>query len=560
MKKVLFVGHSFHLRTKSSQFFIDILREQFELSFLWVDPYTDSYVGLEDAKNNFFDIVLLWQISLDINFLNLNFKFSKAIFIPMYDAVSNLEGVNYSLFEPYRELGIVCFSKTLYAGLRERNYDAMYIQYFPKPKEIKIWGKVDSVFFWQRITNLNIRFLVRLLQNLNIKHIHIHKALDPNHSFIEPYVDSKYKYTYSEWFESKQDMNLVMDNSAIYIAPRPMEGIGMSFLDAMASGRCVIAPNIPTMNEYIIHGQNGLLYDYNSPAAIEKTDIRKLQRNALKTIKNGYKKWQKDKKKLIDWLNRPPVRKRPNVHVVSFVKNLYKNQSENDFVRLLDSVRLQCYPNVTHTVVELASQDNTSSLLQKYKSYGWIEVSDSDSTKNESYRINLPVGTCFCDSRVVSDFVKGIDVSDRIVSVSQTSEKNNKNFEEQVSALRQRCDKFVKYFNLLIVWLNKEIASSDITTYFKKNNIHSVAIYGVGKIGRIFFDKLKSSEDVKVVYAIDKNVSAYKDLTIYRPKDELPPVDAIIVTTNNLFEEIKTELSQVTKNPIICIDDVINAE
>ena len=34
----------------------------------------------------------------------------------------------------------------------------------------------------------------------------------------------------------------------------------MAFLEAMAMGMCVVAENQPTANEYILSGQNGILY------------------------------------------------------------------------------------------------------------------------------------------------------------------------------------------------------------------------------------------------------------------------------------------------------------
>ena len=47
----------------------------------------------------------------------------------------------------------------------------------------------------------------------------------------------------------------------VYFAPRLEEGIGQTFLEAIRWGRCVVAADNRTINEYIIHGVNGLLYD-----------------------------------------------------------------------------------------------------------------------------------------------------------------------------------------------------------------------------------------------------------------------------------------------------------
>ena len=82
-------------------------------------------------------------------------------------------------------------------------------------------------------------------------------------------------------------------------------GIGMSFLEAMALGRCVVAPDATTMNEYIEHGMNGILYDPSSPQPIQNHDIRKLQENAAESIRKGHEKWLEDLEKMMSRLTQP---------------------------------------------------------------------------------------------------------------------------------------------------------------------------------------------------------------------------------------------------------------
>ena len=49
----------------------------------------------------------------------------------------------------------------------------------------------------------------------------------------------------------------------IFIAPRLYEGIGLTFLEAMANGMVVLSPNSPTMNEYIQNNINGVFLPYS---------------------------------------------------------------------------------------------------------------------------------------------------------------------------------------------------------------------------------------------------------------------------------------------------------
>ena len=48
----------------------------------------------------------------------------------------------------------------------------------------------------------------------------------------------------------------------IFIVPRLYEGIGLTFLEAMASGMVVLSSNFPTMNEYIQNNINGIFLPF----------------------------------------------------------------------------------------------------------------------------------------------------------------------------------------------------------------------------------------------------------------------------------------------------------
>ena len=149
-----------------------------------------------------------------------------------------------------------------------------------------------------------------------MKHIHIHRALDPS----ENYIPLPYEYqgstdvSYSTWFEHKEDMLNCMDNAAIYIASRYCEGIGMSFLEAMARGRCVIAPDETTFNEYIEHGKTGFLFIPSAPQAIEKKDIQEIQKNAYRYICGGYKEWIRKREEIVPLFTQKVIKDSAKIH------------------------------------------------------------------------------------------------------------------------------------------------------------------------------------------------------------------------------------------------------
>lgn len=324
MNKVLFLDLEFHIKTHSSNFLYELLEENFE-----VDKY---FVGLDGKINNilvnrqYYDYLILFQVMPERESLEI-FSYGKGVLFPMYDGVVNL---SIEAWNEYKDFLIINFSKTLNAYLLKHGFEAKYIQYFPKPHEIKTYGEIDKLFFWQRTNQIHINQMLSICKNLDIKKIHIHKALDPGFYYINVNKKFQYEISTSEWLPDKEDLLDIISKAAYYVAPRKYEGIGMSFLDAMAMGRCVIAPNYPTMNEYIENGINGILFDYENPVEINSYDVRKLQKNAYEFIQTGSEKWTTEKYKIVEWIE---TRKRKSKiqSIVPKLKNKQKNIQEDKY-------------------------------------------------------------------------------------------------------------------------------------------------------------------------------------------------------------------------------------
>ena len=299
MKKLLYVGHTYHNKTKSTQFLQDLLASKYEVTNFNYDPYMDFEENLEILQDTFFDVVVFFQVMPSMTEFDKLVKYKHKVFFPMYDDINNMEDI---LWGNCSDCIIINFSKTLHEKCLEYGLASFYIQYFPKPEEVENWGDEESVFLWQRRSEINPCTVNNIVGIENISKLYWHKAPDPQ-VLINP-VPTKWKSKIqtSEWFETKAEMKKYLQQSAIYFAPRLFEGIGMSFLDAMAIGRCVIAPNNPTMNEYITDGVNGYLYNYKKQKRINLTNIREIQKNTIEFIKNGYKDFEQNKHKILDWI------------------------------------------------------------------------------------------------------------------------------------------------------------------------------------------------------------------------------------------------------------------
>ncbi|MCL2050585.1 MAG: glycosyltransferase [Lachnospiraceae bacterium] len=300
-KKLLYWGHDFHKKTKSTAFLIEMLSEKYDVDLITFDPYKKINYGIEMAEGKAYDVLVCFQIMPRLAWLLRKWRISykKGVFFPMYDSMIPLAETSWL---EYLDFTIINFSKTLHENLLEKGFNSYYVQYFPKPAENIKWGNDKSLFIWQRKTNININTALSLCAKNPLEKIHLHKTLDPFEEVHAPEPNYDTAVTYSEWFDEPRQLYNIMMESSLYLAPRLREGIGMGFLEAMAMGRCVIAPNNPTMNEYIENGVTGYLYDFDEPKAINFGDIRAIQEKAYEYIAAGYEKWQRQKANILYWI------------------------------------------------------------------------------------------------------------------------------------------------------------------------------------------------------------------------------------------------------------------
>ena len=117
--------------------------------------------------------------------------------------------------------------------------------------------------------------------------------------------------------------------------------------------------------------------------------------------------------------------------------------------------------------------------------------------------------------------------------------------------------KYKEYYEILNRWLFLRNQNKYVNEFFTKNELYHIAIYGFGDLGKYLYSELKDSE-IKVEYFIDKNLSNINsDIIIKSPNDELPQVDAIIVTPSYDYLNIKRMLEREISYLIIPIKEVI---
>lgn len=316
MKNIAFVGHSHHAITKSSHFFKRHLVANYSVDDFSIDPnetWEENASQFSKILSGDYDGIVLWQIDYLASFFLR--RGIPVIICPMYDSSSVLEPSHWTAL---KDALIICFSLELQWIIAKAGVDSIYVKYFPPLKGLTLnedsSNDPDSlakahvsthakesplkVFFWERLPDSTITSenVIRLLSKLRVDNLHIHQAPDPGRTSSKVDQDlSLFPITTSNWFDSPDEYHKILESADLFVAPRYSEGIGMSFLEAMGHGCCVIAHDMATHNEYIKNWDTGILVNFLSeisPLTAEAGTIRDIGLRARKNSRLLRKNWE----------------------------------------------------------------------------------------------------------------------------------------------------------------------------------------------------------------------------------------------------------------------------
>ena len=134
------------------------------------------------------------------------------------------------------------------------------------------------------------------------------------------------------------------------------------------------------------------------------------------------------------------------------------------------------------------------------------------------------------------------------------------NDNKKIEKSQKLADKHLLILQNMNQWLCLKQKGKTLRPYFDQYGYKNVVIYGMSYLGERLYDDLKEI-GITVAYAVDKNATnLYADIEIYSPDEELPKVDAIIVTATYFIDEIEETLSQNNDFPIVPIEDILYFE
>ena len=112
-------------------------------------------------------------------------------------------------------------------------------------------------------------------------------------------------------------------------------------------------------------------------------------------------------------------------------------------------------------------------------------------------------------------------------------------------------------YMLMCRWIGLKQRNVNIADFLIESGYKRIAVYGMNHIGTLIVEELNNSQ-VEVAYGIDKNAhDISNEIAVWKVENNLPYVDAIIVTAMSEFKEIEADLSKKIKCDIISIDKVI---
>lgn len=292
--RVAFIDHSYHRVTGSSRFFVDALRAHHEV----VELESGAWSGAAPIKARDVDALgaaaaVFWQaLPWPTELLRLR---TPAIWVPMYDTAARRANRLFLRVLRERNVRIVSFCRALSRVVGRDGVSVIDCTYYPDPSAVGEASEGDSelrVFLWDR-GEVGFDRLKVLLGHQRVGETILRLAPDPGLRSARPSPADveRYRVRLICGPLSRDEHLRLLASCNVFVAPRELEGIGLANLEAMAMGLAVIAPDRPTMNEYITHGVNGYLYDPRRPQEIDLRDAPNVGRRARADVTSGHAEW-----------------------------------------------------------------------------------------------------------------------------------------------------------------------------------------------------------------------------------------------------------------------------
>jgi FkbM family methyltransferase len=262
---------------------------------------------------------------------------ARVVWIPMWNNVQMMTASNWASIP--KSIRILAYSPLISERSMAAGLETLLVRYAPDPDRFAAtsWSQGNVLYYWNRVGMVSRQALIRLCAELNIRKVLFRPTLDPGIPQDRAYSLSTelegIEVEKVPFFDTSADAGAFVSQANVVIAPRPSEGVGLAFLEAMAAGKAVLAVDRPTMSEYIEHGRTGILLKARTAwfnkrpmlsiavsgrqnwQALRSMDLEAIGSNARTEIRALHQVWESDvaaiREFIFDWVS-PTVRVQPS--------------------------------------------------------------------------------------------------------------------------------------------------------------------------------------------------------------------------------------------------------
>lgn len=126
-------------------------------------------------------------------------------------------------------------------------------------------------------------------------------------------------------------------------------------------------------------------------------------------------------------------------------------------------------------------------------------------------------------------------------------------------AFKQKCiqyDKVMRNFLMLYDWMERKQKDSEIiVSFLQEKGYEEILVYGWGYLGRLLCKELEHTQ-IKMKGILDRrHLNDTYDIPSYRLQDDLPKVDAVVLTVLYDGERIRDDISKIMDCPVISLEE-----
>ena len=315
MKKLLFLDLIAHKNTHSTVWLQELLRMRFEVDVWYATSRNSSDMPTSKDVQQY-DVIVYCQIA---PIVSRAASFNKpSVYVPMYDS----ETYNRGKWMRIRQQNAVVLSFTEKEGgfVRPLGIPTLAVKYFTPHCDFQP-GNPRKLFLWDR-GFIHFSHIKHLFSPGFLKEIVI-RCTDQEAAKISGKDRKNYnvRIVPQEQYLTREAYLKMFEDCGLYVAPRMKEGIGLSFIEAMMHGKCVIGHTDATMNEYIQHMKSGILVDFHKPIKglnLSEGDIVKMQQKCYELAEKGAVEWTLQKVAILDFIENAIM----NYHPMSLTQKL----------------------------------------------------------------------------------------------------------------------------------------------------------------------------------------------------------------------------------------------